>query len=339
MMKIATPYLLFVGDSPYIKTGLGVRDWRPELCVGQFRYASSTVSLELPDMSFAEAVTAGARTVLLSGAPPGGGLPEHWVDDLCIALESGLDIASGLHDKLNANPSLKAIAAQHGRKLWDIRTVDRTFSIGQFERRSGKRLLTVGADCVVGKKYTALALERAFTARGIDADFRATGQTGILIAGQGIPIDSVVADFISSAAVEISPPATPDHWDVIEGQGSLFHPAYAGVTLGLIHGSQPDALVVCANPALSRIAAFELFPQPTLADCVRRYTEAAQLTNPDARVVGISLNTSGYDAAEAEALLAQTADEFALPCVDPIRTGVDAIVDRVLMEEVWPGAT
>lgn len=330
MLKIQRPYLIFTGDTAFVKTALGVRDWCPEQCIGQFRYPSNTIDLGLPDMSFSEAYAAGARTLLLGGAPAGGGLPAHWIDDLCRALEAGLDIASGLHDKLCDNPRLSELAARFGRQLWDVRLVRGSFHIGQFERRSGKRLLTVGADCVVGKKYTALALHREFQRRGVSATFRATGQTGILIAGEGTPIDAVVSDFISSAAAELSPPAAPDHWDIIEGQGSLFHPAYAGVTLGLLHGSQPDAMVLCADPTRKMIAAFERFPQPELADCIRRYTEAGQLTNPEARFVGISLNTSTYTESEASALLSATGDALGLPCVDPIRTGVAEIANLVL---------
>lgn len=330
MLKIQRPYLIFTGDTEYVKTAFGVRDWCPEQCIGQYRYPSNPIDLGLPEMSFADAYAAGARTLLLGGAPAGGGLPAHWIDDLCRALEAGLDIASGLHDKLCDNPRLRELASRLGRQLWDVRLVRGTFQIGQFERRPGKRLLTVGADCVVGKKYTALALHREFERRGVPATFRATGQTGILIAGEGTPIDAVVSDFISSAAVDLSPPAAPDHWDIIEGQGSLFHPAYAGVTLGLLHGSQPDAMVLCADPTRTVIAAFERFPQPGLAECIRRYTEAAQLTNPATRFVGISLNTSTYTATEADALLASTADALGLPCVDPIRTGVSLIADLVL---------
>ncbi|WP_293612623.1 DUF1611 domain-containing protein [Ponticaulis sp.] len=329
MLKIITPYLLFAGDSPYIKTGLGVKDWRPELCVAQMRYPGNEATFGLPDMSFEEAFAAGARTVLLGGAPPGGGLPESWVKDLQQALKVGFDIASGLHDKLNDNPVLKPLAEKLGRKLWDVRTVDRSFPMGQFEKRPGKRLLTVGTDCVVGKKYTALAIDKEFKSRGMASDFRATGQTGILIAGEGIPMDSVISDFVSSAAVLLSPEAAADHWDVIEGQGSLFHPAYAGVTMGLVHGSQPDAMVLCSDPTRTRIAAFELYPAPPLEECISRYTEAARLTNPDAEVVGVSLNTSSYSAEDAEALLKSTSDALGLPCVDPIRTGVAAIADHI----------
>ncbi|WP_084396858.1 DUF1611 domain-containing protein [Henriciella aquimarina] len=328
-MNIAMPYLLFIGDSEFVKTARGVRDWRPEQCIAQYRHASNPVSLDLPDTGFDEAFKAGARTMLLGAAPPGGGLPEHWVDDVCKALRAGLDIASGLHDRLNAHPVIKPLADELGRTLWDVRSPEPSYPFGTFERRPGKRLLTVGTDCAVGKKYTALAIEQEMTARGLDATFRATGQTGILIAGGGIPIDSVVADFIAAAAAQLSPPAEPAHWDVIEGQGSLFHPAYAGVTLGLLHGSQPDALVLCTDPTRTGIGAFEHYPQPDLQEAVRRYTEAGALTNPDIEVIGVSMNTSAMGEDEARELLEREEARLGLPCVDPIRLGVGRIVDRL----------
>src|SRR6185503_8511421 len=170
-------------------------------------------------------------------------------------------------------------------------------------RRTGRRLLTVGTDCAVGKKYTALALARELRARGVDATFRATGQTGILIAGSGIPIDAVVSDFVAGAAETLSPDAAPDHWDVVEGQGSLFHPAYAGVTLGLVHGTQPDLLVLCHEASRREIDDYPDHPIPLLAEALRRYREAAALTNPGVEWLGVSLNTGGLAAAAGEQAL------------------------------------
>ena len=162
---------------------------------------------------------------------------------------------------------------------------------GTGKKRSGKRVLTVGTDCAVGKKYTALAIEKEMRSRGVDADFRATGQTGIFISGRGIAVDSVVSDFVSGAAEWLSPAAAPQHWDVIEGQGSLFHPAYAGVTLGLIHGSQPDVMVLCHDLARTGIADYDGYAIPSYEACFEAYLAAARLTNPAARFAGVSLNT------------------------------------------------
>lgn len=329
-IAISTPYLLFLGDSPHAKTAQGVRYWRPELCLAQMRYPQSRLDLGLPEMDIDEAVEAGAATLLIGAAPAGGGLPDHWVADLLRALDSGMDIASGLHARLNAIQPLADRAQALGRRLHDVRHPDAAFSIDGFEPRSGRRLLTVGTDCSVGKMYTALSLEREMKARGLAADFRATGQTGVLIAGGGVSIDAVVADFVAAAVAALSPSAPPGHWDVIEGQGSLFHPAYAGVTLALVHGSQADAMVLCSDPSRTRIAEFEHYPQPTIEECLDLYTRAARLTNPRAHFVGVSLNTSSLDEMEAAELMATISDRHNLPCVDPLRTGVGAIVDEIV---------
>lgn len=332
-LTIKTPYLLFVGDSEQAKTAQGVRDWRPEQCVGQLRFAGQGCDLGLPDMDLDEAVAAGARTILVGVAPLGGKLPTAWIATLIAALERGLDIASGLHVRLNQIPALKTVADRLGRRIFDVRHPDQDFDIGAFEFRPGKRLLTVGTDCAVGKMYTALALEKELRARAVKADFRATGQTGILIAGQGVSVDAVISDFVSAASAWLSPANDPDHWDLIEGQGSLYHPAYAGVTLGLIHGSQPDALVLCTDPSRKSLAYFDLYPQPSLEDCIETYTRAARLTNSKAKVVGISMNSSKLDADEAMALMARVQSDLGLPCVDPFRTGVGAIVDALLADK------
>jgi uncharacterized NAD-dependent epimerase/dehydratase family protein len=187
----------------------------------------------------------------------------------------------------------------------------------------------VGTDCALGKKYTALAIAKAMVARGLKADFRATGQTGILISGRGVAVDAVVADFISGASEALSPANSPDHWDIIEGQGSLFHPAYAAVTLGLLHGSQPDALVLCHDPTRQFLNGFPHFPVLSPEQALPPYLSAARLTNPGATFVGVSLNTSGMSAFEAQETLKKTSHSLGLPCVDPIRTGVEPIVSRL----------
>jgi uncharacterized NAD-dependent epimerase/dehydratase family protein len=197
-------------------------------------------------------------------------------------------------------------------------------------KRAGKRLLTVGTDCSIGKMFTALALEKEMLARGLKADFRATGQTGIFIAGDGVSIDAVVSDFVSGAVEWLTPAGDPDHWDAIEGQGSLFHASYAGVTLALIHGAQPDALVMCHEPTRAHMRGLPNYKLPDLELCIERNVEAARLTNPAARCVGVSVNTEALDDAAARDYLAQTEARLGLPCVDPVRTGVGAIVDRLM---------
>lgn len=331
------PYLILLDRSPDIswaKTGAGLAHWRRELCVGQYRPPGAPVDLGLPDLTPAAAVAAGARTLVVGIANDGGYIDEAWVPEIVAALEAGLDVAAGLHQRLADHAVIAAAAAGAGRRLYDVRHPDREFAPGTGHKRNGLRLLTVGVDCAVGKKYTALALERELRARGVAADFCATGQTGIMISGRGVAIDSVVADFVSGAAEWLSPAAAAGHWHVIEGQGSLLHPAYAGVTLGLVHGSQPDALVICHEAGRRALQGFEHVRCATLARALEVHVEAARLTNPAARGVGVSLNTSAFPEPEARALLAAAQGETGLPACDPVRWGVATIVEAMLAE--WP---
>ncbi len=335
MIEITVPYLIFLGDvvNPLdAKTGRGLADWRPDACLAQLRLPGCTVDLGLPDRTPGEAHAAGARTLVIGVAPTGGRLAPPWIATLAAALRAGLDVASGLHTRLATFPELAAAAAEAGTRLVDVREPGREFPVATGRKRTGRRLLTVGTDCAVGKKYTALRLERALRERGIDATFRATGQTGILIAGEGIPIDAVVSDFVAGAAECLSPDADPDHWDVIEGQGSLFHPGYAAVSLGLLHGSQPDALVVCHDASRTTIDEYPGFPIPDLPTCIERHLELGRLTNREVRCVGVSVNTSGLAAGVGGRLkwLRARERETGLPCVDPMADGVEAILDVLL---------
>ena len=333
--SIRKPYLLMVGDmeNPVnAKTALGLRDWIPESCIGQFRFSHNAVDLGLPDMSLREAVTAGAKTLIIGIAPAGGQLPRSWHGTLVEALGLGLDLAAGLHQRLAEVEVLASAARSLGREIHDVRHSDTTFPVGTGTKRSGRRLLTVGTDCALGKKYTALAIAKAMRARGHNAEFRATGQTGILISGGGIAIDAVVADFVAGAAEALSPDSSHDHWDIIEGQGSLFHPAYAGVTLGLIHGSQPDALVICHDPSRTALAGFPHVPITSPQNAIGPYLEAAWVTNRAARFVGVSLNTSKMEPEQAKSVLRQMEDRLGIPSFDPIRTGVDAVIHQL---EAW----
>jgi uncharacterized NAD-dependent epimerase/dehydratase family protein len=326
-MQIAAPYLMFLGDVQdqlAAKTALGIVDWRPEWCVGQMRLPGCKANLGLPEMTMA----AGIRTMIIGVANAGGVLPEHWSASIVAAIEAGLDVASGLHMRLGDNPDIRAAASKHGAKLFDVRHSDQKFDTGKGTKRPGLRLLTVGTDCSAGKKYTALALEREMRARGFDADFRATGQTGVFISGRGVAIDAVVADFISGAVEWIAPASHPGHWDLIEGQGSLFHPSFAGVTMGLLHGSQPDAFVVCHEPTRTKMRGVE-HPLPSIADVIDLTIRCGKLTNPSIRCVGIAINTQALGEVEARAYLTATAKEYQLPCSDPVRFGVGEIVDQI----------
>lgn len=331
-MAIKQPYLMFLGDAPdqlAAKTAQGIVDWRRDWCVGQFRMAGCNADLKLPDMSLSQAAAAGVKTVIVGVANRGGVIGDNWVAVLKQAIELGFDLASGLHRRLSDVPDLVEAARIHGRQLIDVRHSSRSFSVGTGKKRTGKRVLTVGTDCSIGKKYTALVLEKEMRDRGMKADFRATGQTGIFIAGDGVAVDAVVADFISGAVEWLAPDNAADHWDVIEGQGSLFHASYAGVSLGLLHGAQPDALIMCHEPTRSHMRGLPHYPLPDLRTCIAANETAARLTNPRARCVGISVNTAALELSAAQAYLRETEERYGLPTVDPIRMGVAPLVDAL----------
>jgi uncharacterized NAD-dependent epimerase/dehydratase family protein len=315
------PYLLYLGDAHdelAIKTARGLAVWRPQWW------------LDLPDYTFAEARSAGANTMVVGTANAGGVMSPQTVSDVVAAIEAGLNIASGLHQRLDSQPEIAAAAARTGRVLFDARRFGDRIPVGNGKTRSGRRLLTVGTDCSVGKMYTTLALEREMRRRGLLADFRATGQTGILIAGGGVPIDALIADFISGGAEWVAPARTDGGWDLIEGQGSLFHPSYAGVTLGLIHGSQPDALVLCHEPGRPHMRALPHYRVPDLKTCLDANLQAARLTQPDVIPVGIALNTSKLSRAEAAAACREAEDILGLPCQDPMTMGVARLIDKLV---------
>jgi len=322
-----------LGDAPdqlAAKTAQGIADWRPETCVGQLRFTDCNAELGLPDMSLSEGLESGAKTLVIGVANRGGVISDIWTEVLVKALDLGFDLASGLHGKLANVPDLAAAAARTGRKLFDVRHPSETFSVGDGKKRPGKRLLTVGTDCSCGKMYTSLALEREMRARGLKADFRATGQTGILIAGGGVSIDAVVADFISGASESLSPSNDADHWDLVEGQGSLFHASFAGVSLGLLHGSQPDVIVMCHEPTREHMRGLERFALPDIRTCIEVNLSAARLTNPAVACTGLSVNTSRLDPEAAKSCLAELEAEFGLPAVDPLRDGVGRLVDEIV---------
>ena len=327
------PYLLYLGsaaDDLAIKTARGLAHWRPDWCIGQYRRPDCKPTLGLLEMNMTRARSEGANTMVIGAANAGGLMSAEIVADAIAALDAGLNVAAGLHQKLRENPDIVAAARRNGRVLFDARDPVGNIPVGTGRPRAGRRLLTVGTDCSVGKMYTALALERAMRQRGLPADFRATGQTGILVAGSGVPIDAVVADFISGAAEWISPARLDGGWDLIEGQGSLFHPSYAGVSLGLLHGAQPDALVLCHEPTRRHMRGLPDCPLPELKLCLEANLVAARLTNPAVKAVGFALNTSGLPEAEAAAACRQISDLLELPCQDPVTMGVEDIVDNLL---------
>jgi uncharacterized NAD-dependent epimerase/dehydratase family protein len=333
MHRLRKPYLVFLGDVSLrsdAKTGFGLRDWCRDDVIGECALAAARVSLDLPTMTPAQASAAGARSIVIGVAPTGGQLPHGWIPTLVEALKAGLDVVSGMHTRLERYPELVEAARTTGAQLINVRHSDSEWPVGTGIRRTGRRVMTVGTDCALGKKYTALAITRALTARGVKATFRATGQTGILIAGHGIAIDAVVADFVAGAAESLSPAAADDHWDVIEGQGALFHPAYAGVTMGLLHGSQPDAIVLCHDPSRETIEDHPHIPLPALDKAIQRYIEAGRLTNPDIRCVGVAINSSSLSEADWARYQDRTRTELQLPVCDPMRGGIEPIVEALI---------
>lgn len=332
-MEIRQPYLLFLGDAKDTlagKTAGGVAYWRPDSSVGQLRLPGCVVDLGLPDLTVAEAAEAGAKTLVIGVAVSGGAIPDAWSGIFQEALKSGMDVANGLHRRLVELPGMPEAAASSGQRMIELRDPGAIESVGNGLKRSGKRLLTVGTDASVGKMYTSLAIEKEMVDRGINCSFRATGQTGILIAGGGVPVDAVISDFISGSIEQLCPANDDGHWDVIEGQGSLFHPSFAGVSLGLLHGAQPDALVMCHEPTRTHMRALPNQPLPEIADCIEANLAAARLTNKDVTLVGFSINTSELEPDAGQAFRQSIEDQFGLPAVDPVVTGVAPIVDRLL---------
>ena len=333
--RFEPPFALFLGDVAdynHAKTAAGLRRWRADDCIAQVRLPGCPVDLGLPEMDAGEAAAAGVRSIIIGVASAGGQIPEAWADTLALFARAGIDVVSGMHTRLGDFPALAEAARDGGASLVDIRVPPSGIAVANGLKRPGKRVLMVGTDCAVGKKYTALALARDLEALGARATFRATGQTGIMIAGGGIPLDSVVADFLPGAAELISPANDDDHWDVIEGQGSLHHAAYAAVTLGLIHGSQPDAIVVCHEYGRELIIDMEAggYRLPPVGEAIDAALRAARLTNPDVRCVGISVNTSRLDDGERRRYLASLAEEHGLPAVDPIATGTRDIAETLM---------
>ncbi|MGO1068548.1 DUF1611 domain-containing protein [Lysobacter sp. CA199] len=323
-LDLPQPYLLFLGDvahPAFAKTAFGLRDWARERCVGEYALADAQVSVGLPPMSPRQAHAAGARALVIGVANVGGVVPDSWLEPLAQALADGLDLIGGMHTRLSDVALLREQARRHGRRLIDVREPPPNLPTGTGRKRSGKRLLTVGTDCALGKKYTALALARSMRELDVDATFRASGQTGVLIAGRGVPLDAVVADFAAGAAELLSPNAAPEHWDVIEGQGSLSHPAYAGVSLALLHGSQTDVIVVCHEPGRDELLGYPGYALPSIEETIDLNLRLGRRTNPAIRCAGISLNTSQLGEAQARALIDSESARLGLPVADPIRGG------------------
>jgi uncharacterized NAD-dependent epimerase/dehydratase family protein len=329
---IETPYLLFLGDAPdqlAAKVAQGIKDWRPENSVGQFRMSGCKADVGLTDMTLDEAKAAGAKTLVIGVANRGGVISQAWKEVLISALGMGYDLASGLHNLLRDEADLVAAAEANGRTLHDVRVPTVDYPIANGVKRTGKRCLAVGTDCSAGKMYTALAMDAEMNARGLKSTFRATGQTGILITGNGVPLDAVIADFMAGSVEYLTPDNDDDHWDMIEGQGSLFHVSYSGVPMALVHGGQPDALILCHEPTRTHMRGLPGYSLPTLETLRDTALPLAQVGNPVCQVVGISVNTQHMSEEEAVAYLASVEERMGLPTVDPYRHGAGRLVDAL----------
>ncbi len=330
---IQTPYLLFLGDAPdqlAAKVAQGIKDWRPENAVGQFRMEGCGADLGISDMTLEEAKAAGAKTLVIGVANRGGYISQAWKDVLVTALQMGFDIASGLHNLLRDEDELVAAARVNGRTLFDVRIPSVAYPIANGKKRTGKRCLAIGTDCSVGKMYTGLAMDAEMQKRGLKSTFRPTGQTGILITGGGVPLDAVIADFMAGAVEYLTPDNDDDHWDHIEGQGSLFHVSYSGVTMALIHGGQPDALILAHEPTRTHMRGLPDYDLPSLEALRDMALPIARIANPACEIVGISVNTQHLSEDEAAAYLAEVEGRMGLPAVDTFRQGAARLVDALL---------
>ncbi|MEO9469909.1 N-acetyltransferase DgcN [Parasphingorhabdus sp.] len=327
MFDLKTPYLLFLGHEANplaIKTSRGIAQWRPDLCIGE---NGSQLTLDLPKFNPREAAEKGARTFVIGLTNTTGEISKGWIPDILAAIDAGLDIANGLHQRLRDIKEIRVAAERKNVRLHDVRHQFGELPIGTGQKRSGKRMLMVGTDCSVGKMYSALAVEREMKSREFNVDFRATGQTGILIAGEGVPIDAVVSDYIAGAVEHLCPASNDAHWDVIEGQGSLFNPAYAGVSLGLLHGAQADVLVMCHEAGREQIKDKPGYAIPDMQDCIETNLKMARLTNPEARLGAISLNCRLVGADQANRLCHELEEQFSVPCFDPMIHGAGGFID------------
>ena len=314
------------------KTAHGlIRYGRDEVaCVMDSTLAGKRISDVLPDLvrdapivgTLDEALTFSPTSILVGLAPPGGRLPAEWMETLRAAADAGIEIVSGLHQRLA--PEFP------GEPVWDVREppADIPLFSGEGFGVEPKVALTVGTDSAIGKMTATLEIERAAGEAGLTAKFVPTGQTGIIIAGWGICVDAVISDFIAGASEQLvleAAKASPD-LILVEGQGSLGHPAYSGVTLGLMHGSCPDCLILCSADPAEEV--FRGVPRPSPARAARLYEEVAALIKP-APVVAISLNTRGMEEKEAQNLIAAVADETGLPAADPFRSSAAPILEAI----------
>jgi uncharacterized NAD-dependent epimerase/dehydratase family protein len=332
-IKLQTPYLLFTGNADErisAKTAVAIAEFRPEFCMGYNKMAGSKLVLtNLPELTIKEAATKGAKTFIIGLANSGGFIADEWLPAILTAISCGLDIASGLHVRLEHVAIIKEAAEKFKVKLHDVRFSTENFTTATGLKRGGKRILTVGTDCSSGKMYTALMVERALNQQGKKAHFVATGQTGILLNSSGIAVDAVIADFIAGAVEYMTPALADDQYYVIEGQGSLYHPSFAGVSLGLLHGAAPDYLILCHDAARKHMRHLPDYKLPDLGACMKLNEQLGSLTNRNIKTIAISCNTSNMQEGAALDYLAKIESEFNLPAGDPFRFSADKLLKLI----------
>lgn len=280
--------------------------------------------------TIAETIKQKPTALLIGIAPPGGMLPAEWRKHITDALNNNLDIISGLHCHLNDDPEFYKLAQDRNLKIWDVRKPpdDVPLGTGKAKGTHTLRILTVGSDCNIGKMVTSIEITKAAKKRGIDACFVATGQTGIMIEGSGIAVDHVISDFISGAAEKLVLERNAYQLLSIEGQGTIVHPAYSGVTLGLLHGSAPQGLILCHQPSRKTLRHFPDFPILPFPYLIELYEKLAQPVN-SCKVLGISLNCFGMSDDEAQHEIRKVEKETGLPATDPVKFGVEKLVNAI----------
>ena len=329
---IETPYLLFLGDAPDMlaaKVAIGIRDWRPDNAVGQFRLPGCGADLGLTDMTLAEAKAAGAKTLVIGVANRGGVISKAWKKVLVTAMEEGFDLAAGLHNLLRDEPDLRAVAEATGRKLHDVRVPEVKYPIadGRTPRRQavparGHGLL--GRQDVYshgdGRRDACPRHEGHLPPDRADGHPDHRRRCAARCGGGG---------FHGGRRRMADTDNDPDHWDLIEGQGSLFHVSYSGVTLALVHGGQPDALILCHEPTRTHMRGLPDYSLPSLQQLRDTALPLARISNPACEVVGIAVNTQHMDEAEARAYLESVESDMGLPATDPYRFGSAKLVDAL----------
>ena len=332
-------------DPHYGKTARGVIKYgsHPVVAILDSTHAGETYDGIPIVATVNDALCFGPDTALVGVATQGGRFPPEWRELLKSCIAKGLDVENGLHEFLSEDAEMSELAGRHGVELRDLRKPPRDLSVPTGENLlvDAKIVLTVGSDCAIGKKTVAVELDREARSRGIASQFVPTGQTGIAIAGWGIAVDAVVADFLAGAAERLVVEGARRGGDVlfVEGQGSIVHPLYSGVTMGLIHGSAPHAYVLCHKAGATEVEGSPGHPIPPLARLVELHERISLPARP-ARVVCVAVNTRDLDEDEARAAVAEAETETGLPADDPVRFGGGRLVDALLaaLQEMGPPA-